>query len=408
MKNSHALAAVLAVCGNAAAQTTWYVDAAAAAPGLGTQISPYASIQYAHNQSTTHSFDTILVAPGVYDEHLLVTKRVTIRGSQGPLATAIKPTSNGTAVQLNGAIDQFAATVLDGFTIYTAGVNGATTVSANSGTMRDCIVLGNGHGTGAMTNYDFAIEDCLITGCEVGMQSAYVNFIYGKNNIVVGNSLYDVDVSNADFSSYSCYGTGSFSNTVGLVTADPLLRDPAGHDFHLLAGSPCIDAGDPGSPLDPDGSRADIGPLSFDAGYAAFAAYCTAKLNSLGCTLAISAGGTASFTANAPFTIACANELNHKLGLLFYGQSPLAAQYQGGWLCVASPVRRTPVVDSGGNAGPDDCSGSYTFEFNALIQSGADPALAPGAIVYAQFWSRDPNASYTTNRSDALRFGIAP
>ena len=43
-----------------------------------------------------------------------------------------------------------------------------------------------------------------------------------------------------------------------------MLAGPAEHDFSLLAGSPCIDAGHPGASYnDPDGSRSDIGALPF-------------------------------------------------------------------------------------------------------------------------------------------------
>lgn len=66
------------------------------------------------------------------------------------------------------------------------------------------------------------------------------------------------------------------------------------------------------------------------------------------------------------------------------------------------------LQNSGGNSGPDDCSGAFAFDLNARIQSGLESALAPGAIVYAQFGSRDPNAVSGANRSDALRVGIAP
>ena len=47
------------------------------------------------------------------------------------------------------------------------------------------------------------------------------------------------------------------------IYLDPLFTDPAANDFHLSENSPCIDAGDPLSPLDPDGTIADIGAFCF-------------------------------------------------------------------------------------------------------------------------------------------------
>ncbi|MCF7809547.1 T9SS type A sorting domain-containing protein [bacterium] len=54
----------------------------------------------------------------------------------------------------------------------------------------------------------------------------------------------------------------------GSIDEDPLFVDSESGDYHLSAISPCIDAGDPDSPQDPDGSRADMGALPiYQGGY---------------------------------------------------------------------------------------------------------------------------------------------
>ncbi|MBF0384506.1 MAG: hypothetical protein HQL27_01415, partial [Candidatus Omnitrophica bacterium] len=54
-----------------------------------------------------------------------------------------------------------------------------------------------------------------------------------------------------------------FVNGVGNISADPLFVNQENGDFHLLRSSPCIDSGDPNSPRDPDGTRADMGAYYF-------------------------------------------------------------------------------------------------------------------------------------------------
>ena len=49
----------------------------------------------------------------------------------------------------------------------------------------------------------------------------------------------------------------------GNIDEDPLYEDPDHGDFHLTEDSPCINTGDPESPEDPDGSRADMGAYPF-------------------------------------------------------------------------------------------------------------------------------------------------
>ena len=118
--------------------------------------------------------------------------------------------------------------------------------------------------------------------------------------------------------------------------------------------------------------------------------YCTAKKNSKSCLPQIAFTGTPSVTDPNPFQVKATQVINNKLGMLFYGFGQTAVPFNGGTLCVQSPITRLPTMNSGGNPPPDDCSGRYSFDMNAHIQSGVDPLLVAGASVAAQYWQRDP------------------
>jgi hypothetical protein len=134
--------------------------------------------------------------------------------------------------------------------------------------------------------------------------------------------------------------------------------------------------------------------------------YCTAKINSLFCLPSISATGFASASIPAPFLIEATNIVSQKQGLLFYGYGAASAPFLGGVLCTTTPLRRTPAQNSGGSISGADCTGVFSFDFNAWIASGADPLLVTGQQVNAQYWSRDPQDPFTTNLTDAVQFAI--
>ena len=136
--------------------------------------------------------------------------------------------------------------------------------------------------------------------------------------------------------------------------------------------------------------------------------YCTTQTNSQGCTPAIFSNGVPSASLGSGFWINATDVLNQRSGLLFYGFGSATIAFHGGTLCLAPPLRRTAVQHSGGNPPPADCSGSFTFDFNAHVASGVDPALVAGSRVDAQYWSRDPQAASGTNLTDAIEFWVCP
>ena len=67
----------------------------------------------------------------------------------------------------------------------------------------------------------------------------------------------------------SVNANGDSCDTYNNIFLDPLFYSLGGDSaYHLTEDSPCIDAGDPSSPFDPDGTVADIGAFYFNQGAA--------------------------------------------------------------------------------------------------------------------------------------------
>ena len=143
-------------------------------------------------------------------------------------------------------------------------------------------------------------------------------------------------------------------------------------------------------------------------GGAAPSVYCTGKFNSQFCLPSIAFSGFASVTSSAPFLITATDILNNKSGLLLYGRLAAASPFQGGTLCVGGQIKRSPVQNSGGTPpGSLDCTGTYSIDFNAFLQSGVNPLLqVVGQQVNAQYWSRDPQDPFGTSLTNAVQFNV--
>jgi hypothetical protein len=145
----------------------------------------------------------------------------------------------------------------------------------------------------------------------------------------------------------------------------------------------------------------------------AISTYCTPGTTTNGCLATINGVGTPTASLSCPFSITCTNVEGMKQGIIFYGISgPASAVWAPGstsFLCVKTPVQRTPAQSSGGTSGA--CDGVLSVDWNAYhtTHSGAlGQPLFAGEQFNAQAWFRDPPAPGTTNLSDGVQFTLAP
>ncbi len=141
--------------------------------------------------------------------------------------------------------------------------------------------------------------------------------------------------------------------------------------------------------------------------------YCTAGTTTNGCNALMTAMGIPSVSAPSGFVVTCSSVEGDKSGLIFYGVS---GRHATAWapgstsfLCVKSPVQRMLSQNSGGTGG--SCDGSFSIDWSAWRSDHAaalGQPFAPGHVVDAQAWYRDPSAPGTTNLSDALEFTLSP
>jgi hypothetical protein len=98
---------------------------------------------------------------------------------------------------------------------------------------------------------------------------------FAKNNIIAFNSngggVYGYVLDSAYMAwDYNLLFSNDSANYIHIspgphdIQTDPLFADRFSGDYHLLFNSPCIDAGDPSFPLDPDSTRCDIGAYFFN------------------------------------------------------------------------------------------------------------------------------------------------
>ena len=123
--------------------------------------------------------------------------------------------------------------------------------------------------------------------------------------------------------------------------------------------------------------------------------YCSAKQDSKGCLPRFFHEGLASVSGalkGLDYTIRAWDVQPKVAGMLFYSLAGAAnAPFAGGLLCLQQPARATQLAPTSASSLPPPCNGSFSYDFNAWIAGGSDPALVAGQSLWMQMWYRDPS-----------------
>ncbi len=129
--------------------------------------------------------------------------------------------------------------------------------AASSPTVTNCIFSGNSAGSGGgIYNRDESfpiVTNCTFSGNSADNGGGIWNYASSPTvtNCILwdnGEEIYNVGTS-TQVVTY-CDVQGGYTGT-GNINADPMFANPAAGDFHLQAGSPCIDVGDNSAPSIP-------------------------------------------------------------------------------------------------------------------------------------------------------------
>ncbi len=358
------LSALAAFTAPAAAQTTWYVDAAATQVADGSAGKPFRTIQKGVDHAAAG--DIVSVAPGDYHENVVIPNLgIRIESQGGPLVTTLRALHPGPAVHSDYILKpQPPWATFHGFTVTdsTVGISDDDYLRVER-----CIVTGNDVGSLAKGPH---FVHSTIVGNGVGIQEKGLGAL-AVECIVFGNT-------NWDYLNPTITSVGSFVDCVGLVTvsdlvgagysnvlhADPQLWGPTGQEFHLTRTSPCIDY------VGAD----DVGALEFDptfgndvqdvgGGLAGAAGVPTLTLDGFlfpGETLVVQVGGGLP-GGSAVFVV---------------GGAGLFAPFLGGTLVPSPDVVSPPV--------PLDALGALT------TLAVWPPSVPSGTTVFTQAWLPDP------------------
>ncbi len=129
-------------------------------------------------------------------------------------------------------------------------VEGSVSVSGNPRFLEmtnNTIINPDGNGIFLDTYRNADIRNNIIANCERGIvNDHWQDLTLEYNNVLCDENYVDCD------------------GGIGSISVNPRFIDPDNGNYHLAWNSPCIDAGHPDYPHDPDGTRSDMGAYPFD------------------------------------------------------------------------------------------------------------------------------------------------
>jgi len=271
----------------------------------------YLTIQEGVNVSSDG--DTVLVQPGTYFENInfnghnivLASLFLTTQDTSYISLTVIDGDSSGSVVAFENEGNN--SSVISGFTLqngFSAFGGGIYCPGVNSPTIEYNIIANNStewggggiyfENTNSIVRYNVIYNNFTIAFgggvlCSYYSYASIINNTFSKNGAFFGGGICCLEGSFPIIKNTILWGDSAFVQgdeilnddnadpTItycdienylwpdeGNISADPMFANPDYYDFHLLYGSPCIDAGDPSSPYDPDGTVCDIGAFYYD------------------------------------------------------------------------------------------------------------------------------------------------
>lgn len=149
-------------------------------------------------------------------------------GSGSVRLTQCEVRNCGTGVATEAVNGNFGSATLDSTLVADCGI-GVTAIEWSTLFVQRSTITNNGQGILATQDNPEALD------------------IFLNSSNVWGNQGLDLDPAFLDLASYT-NTTAAVSPAKGNLDVDPLFADPENGDYHLTAGSPLIDAGDPGMP----------------------------------------------------------------------------------------------------------------------------------------------------------------